>query len=988
MLPNGPLAIVVPTSRQRTEALVAWARVHGRGEPPEIFTMWGFTRALGQLVLPDGPRIMPDASIDILLRYAAHAARTRPGAIRMQASRLARWAQEGLSPGLIQQLSGRVDGSRRRKHLQTVSNVWYELLDLVGKRACDRGTYSSLVADEIARRSTFTLPRPSGESINRLIVLDTHGVSFVDRMMLHALCRCQWDIAVAFSPELPGVEDGASRRSRTDHMWFVSHGWLSAQPNFINTELQAAPDILVRAFPTRSEEVRRAFAMVKEGVARGIPLSEMAICIPGAVDYERIIHDVAAAGGIPVDLDTDLPLASSRTASAVLSACTVISDGWQRGDVERMLRDPFIRDAVPDVAHLLHVAREDRIVGGKGPQGWYQRCERRRIDSMVYARADRENAEEWDRKRMRYERALRAIVSLRAKLDVVTEDVMDAERFSSIVRDNIGTGLGIFDAAGQYERTSVSAIEESLSSYRAVAKDHRLPPVRFAEHVRVWWTLVQSVRVPTERGKSTGLSVVRPAELRGRRRKLVIAVGCVEGEFPRTQQDMLDEDLVPGLRESMAIESMADLVASVSIDGILVCTYPEVLDGSMVLPSSLLDRVRTVADLENEWTSLDRGRTILLDERDLRVRSAQPPTMIVSQAGEVRSGLDVELQEMFDQDVNRPVSPSRLDVVIQCPYKYHAQKTLRIEDDRGDSDSQMTAIERGLLLHELVQRFYRSYQPPSEPDFRSAESLAEWCVDLRTNTFDDHWKNLCDVLDSLLGEMRPEHLYAEVERRALVGTDTRVGLLRRWLATEIEYQVKSSFLPVLFELEIETVIDVPLGDSVQRSTVKTRIDRIDISIVDDVVEFVVNDYKASLPTTATRPKINAGKATQMPVYLAVVAEFFREKGLNARPAAAIYRMFGTALRSPEKSTYQVMLADVNFKIPIRRMAKDPPPTPLTEQVQNIIQKISPAINDLRSGSYPVRPSKDACTYCSYPALCRREHWGVVEQPLDVENTSL
>lgn len=213
----------------------------------------------------------------------------------------------------------------------------------------------------------------------------------------------------------------------------------------------------------------------------------------------------------------------------------------------------------------------------------------------------------------------------------------------------------------------------------------------------------------------------------------------------------------------------------------------------------------------------------------------------------------------------------------------------------------------------------------------------------------------------------------------------RVGLLRRWLANEIAYQNTTGFLPVLFEFEIDTEIDVPVEDVMQKMKVKTRIDRIDVAMSGSVLEFVVNDYKANLPATATRPKIRAGKATQMPMYLAAVAAYFKEQEIDARPAAAVYRMFGTALRSPEKSLFQVMLADVNFPIAIRRLKKDPPPMPLDEQVEIIVQQISPAFIDLRTGSYPVRPSQEACAYCSYPALCRREHWGVIEQPFDSEN---
>ncbi|MCX6140222.1 MAG: PD-(D/E)XK nuclease family protein [Candidatus Kapabacteria bacterium] len=974
--PEGLLIVIVPTARQRREVLVAWARLHGRGEPPEIMTMSTFIYELGKQILEDGPRILPDASVDVLLRYAAFAAGTRPGVLRVRASRLARWAQEGMSPGLVRQLSTRVDSARRRRNLETVARIWSEFADLVGRRACDRGTYGGRVADEAARRDAVNYHGPSGDPVRRLLVLDTHGVTFTDRLLLHSLCKCDWDIGIAFAPELSLMGESESSRSKSDHMWLVSHGWYydSDGPS---TSTESGIEVVVQSFPTRSEEVRRALALAKEAVASGIELSDVALCVPGSSDYERIVYDLAAAGGIPIDIDANGSLASSRSASAVLSACSVITSAWQRGDVERLLRDPLVRAAIPDVSNLLKVAVEDRIVGGQGPDAWQERCERKRADALHYEAHDLEHAEEWGRKSIRYKGALRAIGSLRSSVDVPIDRPIDAARFSQIIEDNIIKRLGIFDRARAFEPTAITALEESLSSYRAVAKDHRLPSVHFGEHVRTWWTLVQSVPIASTVRQRLGLAVVKPAELRGQKRRLVIAVGCIEGEFPRTSVDMLDEDLTPGLRTAMAIESMADLSSSVTEDGLLLCTYPSKIDGAMVLPSSLLDRVSPKSTTNNDWISLDSRREILLDERDVRLRSIEPPTIDRSQRGIVADGLEGEVREQFEEDIARPISPSRIDVVAQCPFKYHAQKLLRL-DDVGSDDNQLTPMERGTLLHEVVQRFYRSYQEYGAPDLSSEAALLASCVDLRVGTFDEHWARLCEKLDDVLMETRPDHLFAEVERRALVGTPERVGLLRRWLASEIQDQVRTGFLPVLFEYEIEVEVSVPFGDTERPVAFKTRIDRIDVLKGDSGVTFVVNDYKSTIAQHLTRKNVIEGVVTQMPVYLAVVAAFFSKHGILAEPAAAVYRAFGTAFRSPEKSEQRVVLADPSSTIKPGTPFKDYlTGLPLADQVQNIMGDVSPSILDLRRGVYPVRPTKDACRTCSFSALCRIDHWGVI-----------
>lgn len=958
--------------RQLREVLMAWARLHGRGEPPEIMTMAGFVRSLGRQILPDGWRILPDASVDVLLRYAAQSVGLRPGALRVNAARLSRWAQEGASAGSVRQLANSVDGSRRSHHLETVSTLWNALLNLTSVRACDRGTYAAGIANEASRRTDVTYTTPSGDVHRRLFVLDTHGITFTDRMLLHALGKCQWDIAIAFAPELDPAQLQATSRSNMDQIWLVSHGWTGESVDDV-----LRPRVTLRKFPTRVEEVRRALAMIKEGVEQGIPLDAMAICIPGIADYQRLVHETATFCGVPVDLTLDTPLASTRTASAVHSACQVIMGLWERNDVERLLRDPLVRASVRDVAHLLKVALEERIIGGQGSQAWIERCERRHADAVVFISEDSDNADEWERKCSRYKRAINAVRLLQPWLAMPHDQLIDADQFSSFLLKNICGGLGIFERAVAFERSAIVAFEESLSSYCALAKDHSLPRVYFAAHLRAWWTIVQSVNIPQSGRSPSGVAVVRPAELRGRHRRLVIAIGCVEGEFPRTIEDAVEEDIAPGLRSAIAIESMADICASVGRDGLLVCTYPETLDGDVAMPTSLLDSVLISDEYGDVWKSLDRSLTLLLHSRDVRVRSTKPPDVRTAQQCHVLAFLDDEAKTIFNQDILRPLSPSRLDVFIQCPFKYHAQKTLRLNESVSD-DLQLTPMERGSLLHNLVQRFYRSYQPEGEPDLSSAESIVRWCVDLRTGSMEDHWQRLLQHLDEVLRENAHDHLYAEVERRALVGTPQRAGLLRRWLANEIKAQDESKFLPVLFEREIEVDIDVPFVDGIRAVRVKTRIDRIDVLMSERGLEFVVNDYKSTIAAHLKRDNVISGIVTQMPIYLMAVQAYFSSCGIEAYPAGAIYRAFGNALKSPDATKLAVVLADPYSIVLVKNSFTDDLKTlPLPEQLERIMRDISPAILDIRSGSYPVRPTKEACKNCNVSALCRIDQWGQI-----------
>jgi len=569
------------------------------------------------------------------------------------------------------------------------------------------------------------------------------------------------------------------------------------------------------------------------------------------------------------------------------------------------------------------------------------------------------------------------IVALRPRLDVHPDRPIDAGRFSEIVLENICNNLGVFAQAWSIEKSAPDAIEETLSSYRAISRDHRLPPVRFSEHLDIWWTMVQCISLPSECAAHTGLAVLQPAELRSRARKLVIAVGCVEGEFPRKQQDALDEDLMPGAHEEVARESMSDICASVGQDGWLLCTYPETLEGSAVLPSALLEGLAHGEVPDGVWQSLDTSVTILLDQRDVRVRAEEAPCIDSSQTGSVAADLDDVAREVFDADILRPLSPSRLDVVTQCPFKYHAQKTLRL-DDTGYDDERLTPLERGTILHEVVHRFYRSYQGLSAGIVTDVPSLLAGSVDLRTRDISEHWSILREMLDGVLAEYPHDHVYAEVERRALVGTDVRAGLLYRWLVNEIKAQNDTGFVPVLFEHEIEVEIEIPFADGKRRVLVKTRVDRIDVKVDGDGFEFVVNDYKSSIAAHLTRANVVNGIVTQMPIYLVATQAYFHSLGIQARPAGAVYRAFGNELRSLENVKHAVLLAEPSSSMgKSAKFRDDLKNLSLQDQLERILQNISPAILDLRGGMYPVRPTKDACATCSFAAFCRLEQWGTL-----------
>ncbi len=974
LLPDEPLVIIVPTSRQRDELLIRWARQNGRGEPPMILTMAGFYRALAHQVLPEVPRLLSDSSVDVLLRHAADSCDLPPGSVRLRASRIVRWAQELRSPAWLRDASSRHPSRRNARHLEMAARIWEAYEGLLGSRAADRGTMYRRVTEALRHRSGMVLTTTTGDVYSRCLVIDTHGVTGVDAQLLQTLATGGWDIAVQFAPELVSTEYIPMSRTARDIQWFVAQGWhLGAQTD---ATLPVAERCLVPCMG-RTDEVRRAVAVCKEAAATGVSLGSMAICVPGDPRYIERLQRACSEAGLPVQATREIPVSTTHAASLLYACCRVVTDGWLRSDLERVLREPLLRDIVHFGPSLLLIARRERIVGGGGADEWIDRIEQRYTDMCERAERSDDASDHAQRNAQRYAYALRSVRDLRTMLDVNVHGLMTAEQFTSILLNRIASGIQLEHRSAEHEPGAFDVLRDACSAYSALHRDHELPNSSFASHLSRWWMLVRSETVALAPRSTSGVRIARPAELRGRQYELVVAVGCIEGEFPRTSVQQLDEDVVPDVQKHLAWESMADIAYASADAGTTLFLFPTVLDGSPVLASTTLDALSDQLTKTSRWRSADPNLRCIVHRRDLSVDASDIPVIDRSQLGDVRKLHHAEAQRTLDEDLSRPVSPSRLDLVMQCPYRFFAQRILRL-DDLDIDDAQLSPMERGTLLHDVVDRWYRRLRSNDVEEI-TPKALMAGCIDLSASSFSEQWSLLTDVVDEVLSEQSHIHALAPVERRAIVGDHQKPGLLQRWLALEREDQRKTGFMPVLFELNIEVKIDVPTAEGTISVPVNARIDRIDILVANGEFRVSVVDYKSSLSSLPSAASVQAGLASQMPIYLLAVKEWFAQHGMEVHPEAAAYRAFGTQLQAPDNLDRRVVLADAgSAMVGLGQKRPRAVNVPLSDTLQDIMVKLAPGIAEVQSGIYPVRPLPGACRTCGVSEVCRRDQWGVLE----------
>lgn len=980
-LPQAPCIIIVPTHRQVEHVLRAWVSEHGGGEPPIVETMAGFYRRLGGHVLSDGPTILHERTIDVLLSVILQRS-SLLRSIGMEAQKLVRWTQYGLQPSDVQEMSEAAgEHTRKGRILSEVATAWTMLLTKYEGGSCDRGAYARVLQQRVHALVDNPLRTASNDVIASCVMLDTHGVTVTDRALLYALADIGWDVGIAFADECPLPPDlaiGFRSATADDAAWFVANGWEHNE----TPSVEANYDYHSSTFATREEEVRRIIAAIKQDVNNGVSLRDIAVCVPGASTYRQIIVDVARRSGLPLEMTSIQPLIATHAAAGARCVCDVVTRNWLRTDVERLSSHDALIDRIPGLADLIAVMQKERFLGGTSLEQWgialndaHSRA-REQVETVTQQEpSSAVHAQRWLRS---IENAVSALNTLAERITLRADARMDAAMFTARLRTTIEQ-LGFTSDEAVFR-----ALNDELMQYTSVSERFSLPHMTHAEHVALWWSMMEGASPLATSEPGRGVAVLAPAELRCKGWKRVYVVGMVEGEFPRAQEHMLDREIIPGVLDRMYVQSMMDIVNAVTSGGRLVCTRPHTIDEAVTIPSTLLEIPRGLATPNNP--ALDASKPIALYyhelPQDFKAPYKQPQTVHVRSIE--NKGLPEEIVDSVIKELERPVSPSRLDVMISCPYTFYVQKLLRIDVDVR-SDETLTPLERGTMLHDVAAKFFQSLQPRSPEGASERERLVQSAVRLDPSRFEFYWEALKDLAHEHMRMQEWKHTFADVERQALLGSKDRPGLLRQWLASEIAYQQATGHAPVLFELPIERTLHIAHPDGTATIAVSTRVDRVDVAAHNDGITFIVNDYKTAVETGYTLKEIIDGKLTQMPIYLEAVRQWFEERGIEARPWAAIYRSFGKHLHKTEEPQNKIAMRDPEFVIEKNTPGVKQPlwkknvgefaDKPLLIQNEKLLDQIAEAVKEMRGGDFAVRPAEKACEQCNFNEICRVEQWG-------------
>jgi RecB family exonuclease len=798
----------------------------------------------------------------------------------------------------------RRDGSERARAL-------VELCDGVRRRLGDRLDEDRLVA---FARAALDAGGPAVSAIGRVVV-----------HLPQPLPPALHDLVGAVTAARPtawvvgGTGDVAADAAviATCAAWGVVVRPLEAAP-VTGTEMIGASDV--------DDELRAVTRRLLALAGTGLRFDRMAVVMPAMEPYARTVSAMFDAAGIPHNGPSARRLGDSIAGRAVTRLVRMVETDFGRDEVMAFLAAVPLRTAADRPVPTDRWDRVSRRAGVVGGDDWGARLERYAIE--LAARADdRLAAGTGDdaglRRTVAAARELAAFVAdLRARVRAVADAVGWHAR-----ADRVAATLDalLVDARARRrwpedEVDALDAVHEALA--RLADLDAIDPAPTMATFARA---LESELRVGTGRTGhyGDGVACVSLSAGVGLDHDVVAVVGLAEGTIPTVRREdalLADPDRALAIggelatRASAAADQRRAYLAALMGGGthrILSAPRGDLRTGRERAPSRfLLETATALTDRRvfgSDFASLtgpdgldavpsfaaglervDAAATAV--DRELGVVGAavaagadaiEHPAVagtavaVGIEADRARAGSAVT---RWDGNVGTardavpspatgvPVSPTRLQDWVECPFRYFLGNVLRVPvEDTPERVLELSALDRGTLVHEILEAFVaEELAKPASERVAPGQPWGEPAMQRMRALLDAHT--------------------AAAEAKGLTGKTTLWTLRReeieadlfRFLVEDGWYRVELGTVPdaveVPFGLDGAPGVDVELDDG-RHVTFRGRADRIDVA--PDGTQ-VVLDYKTGSPpqydATLCDDPVRGGHRLQLPVYAAAARQ--------------------------------------------------------------------------------------------------------------------
>jgi ATP-dependent helicase/nuclease subunit B len=669
------------------------------------------------------------------------------------------------------------------------------------------------------------------------------------------------------------------------------------------------------------DEVWLAAKEVVKFADHGIPYREIGVVARTLEPYGDLIPSIFADHRIPFTSSARRSLGHEPRVKAARLLFSL--EDFDRADVLDLLRSPFMKDRAGD-RPLWDQA--SRLLGiGHGADEWRRRLGRLAGKEYVHAAGARAGARPFALPREEVDLFWGAV---RPLLDAPPPPETGWSAFADWALARVRRFLE------PDER--IEAALDALRSLEGLALDEPMQALHQA---------LAGLSEPL--GGTEGVRVLDAMAARGGSFRALVVLGMNEKVFPRTiLEDAFLRDPVRSRFEHRLGCRLPRRLAGYDEERLLFTLLQEAADeivyvyqrsddhGRLQIPSIFLKENDDESIARRPSQRLEQADFDLLTPREAALRTGHGESLgralgwnvepLVAAKTfireiEKREGLTpfdgvVDTRSYWPSVAGFGLSPTALERLASCPFKFFAHGMLDLEDlEEPEGESMLSPLEIGDIYHGVLENYHRE----GDLDRRLAEGFA-------------HFEGSRSIRYPVLWDVEKERI-EKVLRAAVDADDT------------------STFKPSKFEVELKAELPIEAGG---RKSVVFRgfADRLDLA-ADGA--FRVVDYKRSGKKYRAKMETGVfkdGIFLQPPLYFMLAQKILNAPAVDSRFS---YYFLDEVL---EGEAWEKVLTGEMW-----------------ERKPEFMAHLRRYLDRIARGEFIIRDGKD-CQYCDFRTLCRRSHW--------------
>ena len=512
--------------------------------------------------------------------------------------------------------------------------------------------------------------------------------------------------------------------------------------------IQARDRIHILGARTRTEEIASICRRIKQMVTERPDRDLSAICVSMVRPqrYTEIVREQFDRFGIPANITDRYALHRSPLIAAVFALLQMVVRGYARDDVLRVVGSPYFRlldtldtDALARISSLL------RITGGV--RSWRERIERRRQDTSRTGWPSGQRSSTPEAEQRMLDR-VRSDVEVLFELTAPLSGRHSPAKFETLLVKTLET---LELPARLLARKDTAEVERDVRAYARFLEvlhetaqlmerqEGAARPISIQAMTETLRLAVMRERYNVREEFGRGVLVTSIDETRGLAMEVMFVAGLVDGEFPAAY---VPEVFLSAKRQEereqwhLWQERYLFYQAVTNWSESLWITYPELegdlefvrspfVDELLAIVDAPVEETATAGDIfgsDDEVLSWHASRGIFAGEDLPTMTPALPERLgeigrvvsiersrMLSHAfphfeGRLAAALTSAAQEWLEARREAVFSVSQLETYAACPFRYFAERLLRLEvpEDLGD---EWTLQERGSLLHRILYEF-------------------------------------------------------------------------------------------------------------------------------------------------------------------------------------------------------------------------------------------------------------------------------------------